>query len=133
MTFCKYKILKAVIKPMICSHTQTVCISICRKRDRMFHNYTFDPATKTNCKSAKTQLCRRNVKRFGLLQSQADTQMLKTRQTYSVLLLRALLSGPSAVLCHSAHFMLFSKDIFPQISHAHVPIDRSHTCRQHTS
>lgn len=30
-TFCKYKMLKSVIKSMICSHPQTMCISICKK------------------------------------------------------------------------------------------------------
>lgn len=88
----------------------------------MFHNYTFDPPIQTNYKSGKTQLRVRNVKRFALLQSRTDTQMLKTQKTYSVLLLSALLSAPSAVMCHSAHFMLFSQAIFPQISHAHVPM-----------
>ncbi len=42
-----------------------------------------------------------------------------------------LVSRPSAVRCHSNYFMLLSQDMFPQISHAHVPSDSSHTCQKH--
>lgn len=44
-----------------------------------------------------------------------------------------LVSRPSAVRCHSSHFMLLSQDILPQISHAHVPSDSSHTWQKHTA
>jgi len=45
-----------------------------------------------------------------------------------------IMSGLSAVHCHSAHFMLLSQDILPQIFHTHVPSDtRDRNTHEHST
>lgn len=130
---------------MICFHPQTwpFAFPYVKSLYRTFCNYAFySPPIQTNYKSRKTQLRLRNVKRFAPLQTQTDTQMLEHTHTLSsytltysgtYILSFCLVSRPSAVHCHSPHFMLLSQDIFPQISHTHVPSDSSHTCQKHTA